>query len=373
MVKIKTHRPLLILISLTFLLGGVLVTQAAPPRSVGLLSFEATALANAIRLDWETATELQTAGFIVKRSVNSGPFISLPDIGVPGFIDAAGNPAGFVIAMGGPAEGAIYQEMDSDIQAGNHYTYKLIEVENNNNEIELDIQSVIFGSVPTNTPTVPPLVTTASDSPTTATATLLPDSTALSIATITPAAANNATANTPTTIAPTVLTELPAVVPATQPATVTESGQSGDQGSTNTTTNNAVLAQVEATATAVPPTPTATTTNSDNSYPGFQTQSEPTVEEPGTPSPIPLEPAATAYPLATPPTGQDEATAAVPIIGSGTNSPPAGNAANLSQETPGRGPQLGRIYLWSGFLLALLIFITTVVATILLFTRKRTQ
>jgi hypothetical protein len=363
MIKINLHRPLAILISLALLLGVVLMAQAAPPRSVGLLSFEATALANAVRLDWETATELETAGFIVKRSVNSGPFISLPDIGVPGFIDAAGNPAGFVIAVGGPAEGGIYQVMDADVQAGNDYTYKLIEVENDNNEIELEMQSVTFASAPTNTPTALPLVTTASDS--TATATLLPDSTAPSVAT---QAANNGTANAPASASPTVPAEVATIVPASQPATATERSQDGDQGSPNTATNNSVLAQVETTATAVPPTPSETTTNGENGYPGFEAQSEPT-DEPTAPIPIPLESAVTAYPLATPSAGQDEATPVVPVIGSQSDT----NEANLSQGTGGRDQQLGRIYLWSGFLLALLIFITTVVATILLFTRKRTQ
>jgi hypothetical protein len=367
MIKISPHRPLSILISLTLLLGAVLITQAAPPRSVGLLSFEATALANAVRLDWETATELETAGFIVKRSVNSGPFISLPDIGVPGFIDAAGNPAGFVIAIGGPAEGGIYQVMDADVQAGNDYTYKLIEVENDNNEIELEMQSVTFASAPTNTPTALPLVTTASDS--TATATRLPDSTAPSIPTMIPAAtatqaANNGTANAPAAASPT----MPTVVPASQPATATERSQGGDQGAPNTTTNNNVLAQVETTATAVPPTPPETTTNGENGYPGIEAQSEPTAG-PAAPTPVPLEPAVTAYPLATPSAGQDGATPVVPVIGSQSDT----NEANLSQGTGGRDQQLGRIYLWSGFLLGFLIFITTVVATILLFTRKRTQ
>jgi hypothetical protein len=367
MVKIKPYRLLLIPIGLALLAGTVLVMQAAPPRSVGLLSFEVTALTNAIHLDWETATELQTAGFIVKRSVNSGAFISLPDIGVPGFIDAEGNPAGLVIAIGGPAEGGIYQEMDSDVEAGNHYTYKLIEVESDFNEVELDNQSVIFGSTPTNTPTTQPLVTPASDPPTTATPTLLPGSTVLSTATSTPAAvatqpANNGTANVPT--------QLPAVLSAAQPEVISASGQSGNEGVANAEANNTVLAQVE--VTAVPPTSPEATINSDNGYPGSLAPSEPT-EEPDLPTPTPLDPAATAYPLATEPTGQDEGAPAVPIIGGQGNSQPDDNAANSSQELSGRDQRLGKIYLWSGFLLSLLIFITTVVATILLFTRKRTQ
>jgi hypothetical protein len=354
-----------------------MISQAAPLRNVGLLFFEATALQNAVSLDWETATELQTAGFIVKRSVNGGEFISLPDIGVPGFIDAAGNPAGFIIAMGGPAEGGTYQEMDNDVQAGNSYTYKLVEVENDNNEVELDMQSVTFGSSSTNTPTTQPPATNSSTSTATATSLVLPNNTLPPTATFTPTAlatqpTNNAPANvTATPTAPALPLPLPTVAPNTQTETVLAVNQNGDEGFNSPSTNNVALAQAQATETAAAPTPLPETTNDNGAYPGIQTQVEPTLIL-DTPIPLPLE--TTAYPAPTQPLGQNEAgQTAVPVVGSQTNGQTEGNLADLSQETSGRNSQLGRIYLWVGFLLALLIFIMAVVATILLFTRKRTQ
>ena len=386
MIHIQRKHPLLILLIFALLLGSVVVIQAAPPRSVGLVSFEATALSNTVQLDWETATEWDTLGYIIKRSINGGAFVSLPDIGEPGFVDGDGNPAGFVLSEGGPAEGAIYQEMDNDVQIGNSYTYKLIEIDNNGSEHELAVDMVGLGqtATPTSTPTqqaaatntaVPTAITTSTSAPVGNSNNLQPTSTNTPRPTASPTNQPTATNVPPTATATVILapTSAPTTVPATQVAAVSETSNLASND-TNSDSGNVVFAQEEATETAVPPTPAPATNDTAEGYPpANESQAEPATDvNIETPTPITLE--ELPYPKATPAINSDDANSPiVSVIGSQTNNQEENNQANSSQESDSRDVQLGRVYLWGGFLLSLLIFITTVVATILLFTRKQKQ
>lgn len=390
MKRTRSTRFLIILFTVTLLLGSAIVAQALPPRSVGLVSFDATALTNGARLEWETATELETAGYIVKRSVNGGSFISLPDIGEPGYTDTDGNPAGFILAEGGPAEGAEYQEVDDTAQGGNTYAYMLVEIEYSGSEVELDTAVVTLAEPPTSTHTATPTAqptatnmavpTTASTSAPAVTNTAQPVVVATATATPTRQATATATtaAATPTatmraTAVPTSLP--PTATPTAQQVAVSEtSGQEGDQNPASSSGNVVFAQEGEPTATAVPSTPAPENTDTEAGYPATQNQAEPETNvqnDLASPTPISLE--ATPYPAA-PTTAPEEGgngTPVVPVIGSQDSNQEEANAANATPSSQNREAQLGRLYLWGGFVLSLLIFITTVVATILLFTRKR--
>ncbi len=376
MIKIRRNCLPVILLILLCLFGNVLGIQAAPPQSVGLISFEATILESGVQLEWETATELDTAGFIVKRADNGGTFISLPDIGVPGFTDADGNPAGFIISEGGPAEGATYQELDQTVLAGNSYTYKLIEVEDTFQEKELGVQSVTLDQGPTNTPAPQVTATNTAISVHTVTPTPLPtrtrQPTALPTATATGVVQTNVIAPTPTPVfieSPTTAVQTNSSTSQTTGSETSSSGGAGAASDSNTSNSSVALAQTDETATAVPLTVTPENVNNQEGYPASQNQDEFT-PIPQLDAPTPISLVETPYPVATP--SADGSSPAVSIIGNQLNEQ-ANNTLNAAQENPDRAARLGRIYLWGGFFLALLVFITTIVATILLFTRKRTQ
>ena len=343
--------------------------------NVGLLYFDVTAQSNhMVELRWETATELETAGFILRRSQNGGAFLNLTNIGIPGFVDQAGNAAGFIASQGGPSEGGLYTEIDDTTASGNSYTYQLIEIENNSSEHVLNTQSVTVGTVQataTSTPT--PTATTASsgsgNANPTATATILPSSTprpentaapqatsSLGVASATPTRTSQPTPTTASASAATATTAVAAITNTPPPVSENNSGE------------NVVLAQEE--PTEEPPTPTAVADNPDSGYPLSEpetTLATPTTDEPLEPSP---------YPISTPLTihDDDDANAAVPVIGSQAGEPTEDEiAAYPASDEDNDVVRQGQLYLWGGFLLALIVFIGAVVGSILLFTRNQSR
>jgi hypothetical protein len=87
------------------------------PTSVELTRFEAKPIVNAIRLEWETATELDNLGFNLYRSRSpEGGYVQLNDALIPGH-----SP--------GSATGSTYSWVDRDVRPGVTYYYKLEDLD----------------------------------------------------------------------------------------------------------------------------------------------------------------------------------------------------------------------------------------------------
>ena len=80
---------------------------------IGLLYFRATPHDNSILLEWETATEQDTAAFGLYRSLDEG---------------SLGQSLALFPAQGGPVSGASYSYRDANVVAGVLYYYALQEV-----------------------------------------------------------------------------------------------------------------------------------------------------------------------------------------------------------------------------------------------------
>jgi hypothetical protein len=89
-----------LLFVLAFILGVVLVRLVSPPRVV---------------ITWQTASEVDTAGFHIYRShLPAGPFELITATPIP--------------ARGDPLTGAPYRYVDRDVIWGERYQYQLVEV-----------------------------------------------------------------------------------------------------------------------------------------------------------------------------------------------------------------------------------------------------
>jgi hypothetical protein len=273
--KPKSNLSIAIII-ISFIMA-TLVVQAA----VELKYFRAEPQSdNTILLKWETATELDHAAFFLSRAESAG-----------GDYQELGS----FPAEGDSVSGAIYEYVDSDVQEGLAYYYKLEDMDTSGN-ITL-AHPVIFSGInvdtptptpaptdtpePTDTPTPNPTATptpqatdTPTHTPTTVpttvfTATFTPVSTATLVSTNTP---TTIPSNTPVSTA----TSAPGVSPTAPPATVEP---------TNT--------PVGSTPVADTPTPAATPEEADTPTP------MPALTPTSTP---PLPPAPTTSGQAPPPT-----------------------------------------------------------------------
>lgn len=341
----RKKRLIILGLIITFLaLLGVTQAQANTPLNVGLRSFTGTALDNAVRLDWITETELNTAGFKIKRSTGTSQnFVTLDNIGI-------------VPSTGGVATGASYSVVDDTAVNGQIYTYKLVEVRSDTTEEELATVTVSLEPTPTpiviltNNPTVSSTNTAVPTS--TATRTPTPSNTNPPTATVTVTPGQTGMTNTPTATIVSPMTAVP-LVTATQNGSATldapSSTTAGDSG-------NTVLAQEQA-ETPEPgyPGPVDTEAGSGDAggYPANQSPS---------PSPTPENP--TPYPITA-----DDDNAAPPtlaVIGNQENAQPVNAAPTVA---PGEVLR-GRAFLWAGFIIALLIFIFGVIGAIIFYRRR---
>jgi hypothetical protein len=86
------------------------------PLLVALTAFAAQGLADGVFLRWETASELDNAGFHLWRSERpDGRYARITPELIP--------------AEGGPAWGAEYTYEDTDVRVGRTYSYKIEDVE----------------------------------------------------------------------------------------------------------------------------------------------------------------------------------------------------------------------------------------------------
>jgi hypothetical protein len=100
--------------------GGLFSAEAnfnsGPATPIELLSFTATGEAGAVRLDWETATEADNAGFHLWRADSeTGTYLRITTALIP--------------SEGSPTGGATYAFTDRDVKAGQTYWYKLEDVD----------------------------------------------------------------------------------------------------------------------------------------------------------------------------------------------------------------------------------------------------
>ena len=180
--------PLLLILLLLF----YQVVHAA----VELVSFTGTEQENSILIEWETATELDNAGFYITRTTDlqeSFEYIS-----------------GFIPAQGSGVIGAQYQFTDNDVTIGNVYYYKLESVDTSQN-VQTYGPIIVSYQVPTqtNTPssTLTPSITltpSRTGTPNTSTPTI----TRTPTKTRTPLPTNTATPVTPS-LTPTFFTDTP--------------------------------------------------------------------------------------------------------------------------------------------------------------------
>jgi hypothetical protein len=197
---------------------GFQVTKAA----VTLVDFTATPLSDSIRIEWETATEFNNAGFLVTRRTN--PNNSYEKI------------SGFIPAEGSGPIGAKYEYLDEDVSVGILYYYVLEDFDTSqlvvtHGPITAMIEDPGITSTPSATPTTSSTstLTPSPSSSRTATSTATASRTPAPTRTFTPAPPTftpTPYTHTPTitatpTITPTTTLENPPALILTLPATST--------------------------------------------------------------------------------------------------------------------------------------------------------
>ena len=349
----KTFIKFLLLLTFIFLsFRATLADQS--PTAVTLLRFEAFVVNDGVLLEWETGTEIDTAAFKLERADDaSGPFTFLADIG-------------FVAALGGPASGATYQEIDETAVSGATYWYRLVEIREDQSQQVLETIMVIVVP-PTATPTSQAIGGGGSggqNTPVPPTSTVAPSSTPQPTGTTAPQPTNPAgTGNTPASTLPPEPLPTIAVEPTEAPA-----GNNNNNPTPLPTTNN----PFQPTPTAEPGVVSAA---EEDGQPIAQITETPVKEE------YPAPESGTAYPnndtsgeTTTPYPEVTIDSATNPIIIGGDAQPTATPAGETNPSTVApseRSPLAGQIFLWVGFLFALLIFVGGLFFAIFITTRKR--
>lgn len=313
---------------------------AAPPASVTLVYFRGQYGQDGTHLEWQTATELSTAGFRLRRAPQaSGPFVDLQEIGM-------------VAGQGSATSGHTYNVIDETTTEGQTYWYRLVEVEYDNSEHDLETIGLFTGATPTATIEAIPTTGDGGDEPaSTNTPPASPTATPSAPANATPTA--QPTSAPPTNTPPPTLAALPTMN--SDPAVEDEPRSVGNGGLAQAA-EPTVLAQ----ATAGYPQPQTTEPLPESDYPGpaetaTSPQPAPTLGQPNLGYPPEASPPSNVAPFGVNPDN---------VVGGATSEPSA-------ESSPAQSSTLGRVLLWVGFLAALLLFIAGVFFSIILSTRTR--
>lgn len=322
--------------------------KALPQRAITLLYFRGTGQNNAILLEWATATEFETAGFILQRANSeSGPYNNLDQIG-------------FIPGEGDGIIGAEYAVTDTmNIVNGQTYWYILVEIETSGAQNPTDPISVTGGE-PTATPTA---TQTASTAPTTNSQ---GTSTPTSSPTASPTSSPTATAQSASTATP---TSTQSSNGSSSQATATPTTSTSSSNSSNSSSGNGNV--VEASSPTDPYPVSGTPSPTFVPDPNSATEPEPVKATEAYPAGNDLN---ESYPAATETNGQAIET---PFI-----QPQGGGEPNsLSTQPPLEPPvkedpavqSSSTLFLWVGFTAALLIFAGGIIGSIFLFTRRSNQ
>lgn len=322
------------------------------PMAVTLGDFTLTAVSynNTIhvRADWDTQSEQDTAGFILRRG-QGGNFTTISPI---------------IPAVGDFSQGADYTYTDTTAVSGQTYIYQLVEITTASEEHVMRELTFTVSLTPTNTPI--PLGggnNNGNNSQPTATATAQPTNTATPRPTATDAAATAVPTNIPSSTAtsqpalPTATRE-PFIVPSLPTLAPAEPGSDSNDGGSD---NAIVIA------------PTLLAGNFGAGFAqaaglsGEDTQ-EVAVEETAVNPPINTEQPHTDQPVAIAQNNTAIARSATPIIIGRTLVPPT--APQQTKPQPAEA-QFSTFYLWGGFIAAMILFAAAVLGSIILFTRKR--
>lgn len=161
-IKIKFGIIAFIITLLSLFLVAVIHTQAA----VTLMYFKVEKEGNRMKFTWETASEMNNAGFYIERSENGvedyqritllGKDISSENC--DGDMTAEGCVTKFIFAMGDTVSGYLYQNIyDINVESGKEYFYRLVAVDAGNQEERFTpaptSTATQSGSISTRTPT----------------------------------------------------------------------------------------------------------------------------------------------------------------------------------------------------------------------------
>ena len=117
--------------------------------AVTLKYFEVSYISNRVKLRWETATELDNLGFMVRKKItgSSGNFetVKLCDKTTP---CSEAEKQEFIFAEGGNFGQTSGDFFDDDIQPGTSYTYQLIAIDTSQGEEVAETKTVVTANQP---------------------------------------------------------------------------------------------------------------------------------------------------------------------------------------------------------------------------------